>query len=78
VNSLIIHAVSEASHEVTGHTDLVGVPDSSDAGKLSRAGIPSVILRPVHIDRAHAADEFVELDQVRLPTEIYARTILEF
>jgi succinyl-diaminopimelate desuccinylase len=55
---------------VTGHTDLVGVPYSSDADKLSRAGIPSVILRPVLIDRAHAGDDFVELDKVRLPTEI--------
>jgi acetylornithine deacetylase/succinyl-diaminopimelate desuccinylase family protein len=74
----IVHAVSNASQEVAGRTGLVGVPYGSDASKLARAGIPSVILGPGDIDRAHAADEFVELGQVRLAAEIYARTILEF
>jgi acetylornithine deacetylase len=56
----------------------VGVPYGSDASKLARAGIPSIILGPGSIDQAHAADEYVDLDQVALAAEIYARTILEF
>ena len=74
----IVQTVSKASQEMGGRANLVGVPYGSDASKLARAGIPSVIFGPGSIDRAHAADEFVELDQVILATEIYARTILEF
>jgi acetylornithine deacetylase/succinyl-diaminopimelate desuccinylase family protein len=74
----IVQTVSKASQEVAGHASLVGVPYGSDASKLARGGIPSVIFGPGNIDHAHAADEFVELDQVRLAAEIYARTILEF
>jgi acetylornithine deacetylase/succinyl-diaminopimelate desuccinylase family protein len=42
----------------------VGVPFGSDASKLARAGIPSLIFGPGSIDRAHAAVEYVECDQV--------------
>jgi len=41
-----------------------GVPFGSDASKLARAGIPSLIFGPGSIDRAHAAIEYVECDQV--------------
>jgi acetylornithine deacetylase len=74
----IVQVVSKVSQEVTGRSRVVGVPYGSDASKLARAGIPSVILGPGSIDQAHAADEYVELDQVALAAEIYARTILEF
>ncbi len=74
----IVQTVSKASQEVAGCASLEGVPYGSDASKLARAGIPSVIFGPGSIDRAHGADEFVELDQVRLAAEIYTQTILEF
>ena len=61
-----------------GAGSLVGVPYGSDASKLSRAGIPSIILGPGSIDLAHTAEEYVELDQVVLAAEIYTRIILEF
>jgi acetylornithine deacetylase/succinyl-diaminopimelate desuccinylase family protein len=74
----IVQTVSKASQELAGQMRLVGVPYGSDASKLARAGIPSLIFGPGNIDQAHAADEFVDLDQVRLAAEIYARAILEF
>ena len=74
----IVQTVLKASQEVAGRAGLVGVPYGSDASKLARAGIPSVIFGPGSIDLAHAADEFVELDQVGLAAEIFASTILEF
>jgi acetylornithine deacetylase len=61
-----------------GQSRIVGVPYGSDASKLAGAGIPSIILGPGNIDQAHAADEYVDLDQVALAAEFYARTILEF
>jgi acetylornithine deacetylase/succinyl-diaminopimelate desuccinylase-like protein len=74
----IVQTLLKASQAVTGRAGLEGVPYGSDASKLKRAGIPSVIFGPGNIDQAHAAEEFVELDQVRLAAEIYARTILDF
>lgn len=56
----------------------IGVPYGSDASKLARAGIPSIIWGPGSIDQAHSADEHVPLDQVVLAAELYTRTILEF
>ncbi|MEO6742311.1 MAG: M20 family metallopeptidase, partial [Chthoniobacteraceae bacterium] len=43
---------------------LGGVPFGSDASKLSRQGIPSLIIGPGSIDQAHAAVEFVEIAEV--------------
>jgi len=55
-----------------------GVPFGCDASKLSRAGIPSIVFGPGSIDRAHAAVEYVEIDQVERALDFYRRTILAF
>lgn len=54
----------------------IGVPYGSDASKLARIGIPSIVLGPGSIDQAHAAVEFVACDQVEKAREIY-RGIME-
>jgi acetylornithine deacetylase len=58
--------------------ELCGVPFGSDASKLSRQGVPSLVIGPGSIDRAHAAVEFVELDQVERAVEFYREFILRF
>ncbi|MEN3941013.1 M20 family metallopeptidase [Prosthecobacter sp. SYSU 5D2] len=55
-----------------------GVPFGCDASKLSRAGIPSIVFGPGSIDRAHTADEYVELDQVEQAAEFQKRFLLAF
>ena len=50
------------SHGLPG--TVAGVPFGSDASKLTRAGSPTVIFGPGHIEQAHAVDEFVDLDDV--------------
>ncbi|MEQ1858800.1 MAG: M20 family metallopeptidase [Chthoniobacteraceae bacterium] len=57
---------------------LCGVPFACDASKLSRQGIPSIVFGPGSIDRAHTADEYVELDQVGKALEFYRHFILRF
>jgi acetylornithine deacetylase len=74
----IVRVVTNVSQQVRGSSQLVGVPYGSDASKLARAGIPSIILGPGSIDQAHTAEEYVELDQVALAAEIYLRMIMEF
>jgi succinyl-diaminopimelate desuccinylase len=78
VSARIVQVAQSVSQEVRGSSSFIGVPYGSDASKLSRAGIPSIILGPGSIDCAHAAEEYVELAQVALAAEIYARIILEF
>ena len=74
----VVQVASSISQGAGGTGSLTGVPYGSDASKLSRAGIPSIILGPGSIDLAHAAEEYVELDQVVQAAEIYTRIILEF
>lgn len=57
---------------------LCGVPFGSDASKLSRQGIPSLVFGPGSIDHAHAAVEFVDLGEVERAFEFYRSFILRF
>ena len=56
----------------------IGVPFGSDASKLGRAGIPTVIFGPGSIDQAHAAVEYIDLQQVARASEFYRRCVLNF
>jgi acetylornithine deacetylase len=47
-------------------TAIAGVPFGSDATKLTRAGIPTIVFGPGSIEQAHTADEFVALNEVAL------------
>lgn len=55
-----------------------GVSFSCDASKLARAGVPTMVFGPGSIDRAHAAVEYVELDQVVLALEFHKRFLKSF
>jgi acetylornithine deacetylase len=57
---------------------LCGVPYGSDASKLSRQGVPSIVFGPGSIDHAHAAVEFVELAEVEAAVGFYRDFILRF
>ncbi|MGB8170947.1 MAG: M20 family metallopeptidase [Chthoniobacteraceae bacterium] len=57
---------------------LCGVPFGSDASKLSRQGIPSLVFGPGSIDQAHAAVEFVDVAEVERAFEFYRSFILRF
>mgnify|MGYP003345671612 CR=1 FL=1 len=50
----------------------IGVPYGSDASKLSRQGIDSIVFGPGSIDQAHAADEFVPVPELMAAVGRYA------
>jgi acetylornithine deacetylase len=54
----------EILREMGMNGDPAGVPFGSDASKLSRQGVPSLVFGPGSIDRAHGAVEYVEIDEV--------------
>jgi acetylornithine deacetylase len=58
--------------------ELVGVPYGSDASKLSRHGVPTIIFGPGSIDLAHAAVEYVECDHVLQAEEFYRGFLKRF
>ena len=58
--------------------ELCGVPYGSDASKLSRQGVPSLVFGPGSIDHAHAAVEFVDLAEVEAAVDFYREFILRF
>lgn len=53
----------------------IGVPFGCDATKLSRDGIDSIVFGPGSIDQAHAAVEYVEIEQVLRAEEFYRRLL---
>lgn len=62
-----------------GHSDGVcGVPFGSDASKLSRAGVPTIVFGPGSIDQAHSVDEYVELAELEKAAAFYREFILTF
>jgi len=58
--------------------ELVGVPYGSDASKLARHGVPSIIFGPGSIDVAHAAIEYVDCNQVLQAEEFYREFLMRF
>lgn len=65
----------EILREMGLNGDPAGVPFGSDASKLSRQGVPSLVFGPGSIDRAHGAVEYVEIDEV-LKAEAFFREFL--
>jgi acetylornithine deacetylase/succinyl-diaminopimelate desuccinylase-like protein len=50
--------------------ELVGVRYGTDAAAISVAGVPTVVFGPGSIEKAHTADEFIEIDELNLATQI--------
>jgi acetylornithine deacetylase/succinyl-diaminopimelate desuccinylase-like protein len=50
--------------------NVIGVPFGTDAPHYAATGTPTVVFGPGSIDQAHTADEWLDLDQLRLASEI--------
>ena len=49
------------------------MPYGTDAAAIAAAGVPTVVFGPGSIAQAHTADEFIEIDELQLATEIFHR-----
>jgi succinyl-diaminopimelate desuccinylase len=58
---------------VAGRHHAVGVPFGTHASRTCAAGVPSVVFGPGSIARAHTKDEFVEIDELPMASEILFR-----
>lgn len=77
-DSPVVRAASAVLAQMGLDSAPCGVPFGCDASKLSRAGIPAIVFGPGSIDRAHTADEFIELDQVERALEFHQRFLTGF
>jgi acetylornithine deacetylase len=78
VTSRIVESTASILENLGLNAEPVGVPFGSDASKLARVGIPSIVLGPGSIDQAHTADEWVEADAVVVAEKIYEHLIRNF
>jgi len=77
-SSAIVQAAQSVLSGMGENDQPIGVPFGSDASKLGRAGIPTIIFGPGSIDQAHAAVEYIDLQQVARASEFYRRCVLKF
>ena len=71
--------VGEAAAEVLGAPPpFVGVPYGSDLRQFTARGIPCVLFGPRGLERAHAVDERVPVDDVVAVARTIARVLLRF
>ncbi|MCA1963660.1 MAG: M20 family metallopeptidase [Prosthecobacter sp.] len=74
----VVQMATQVLRELGLNPEPCGVPFGCDASKLSRAGIPSIVFGPGSIDRAHTADEYIEIDQVETALEFQRRFLMGF
>lgn len=77
-DAAVVRLAGEAARAAGLPADPIGVPYGSDASKLSRHGIPSIVLGPDSIEQAHSATESVDCGQVRTARLLYADMIRRF
>jgi acetylornithine deacetylase len=77
-DSLVARTAAKVLQRMGMPSDLVGVPYGSDASKLARHGVPSIIFGPGSIDVAHAAVEYVECHHVIQAEEFYRQFLFSF
>jgi len=78
VGEAVVQAAMAVADDLGLPAEPVGVPYGSDASKLSRQGIPSIVFGPGSIDLAHTANESVPLDQVTRARDFYREVVRRF
>ena len=77
-NTKVVEIAQQVLRNMGMDAEVCGVPFGSDARKLSRAGIPTILFGPGSIDQAHSVDEYIEVDQLDRAATFYRQFILNF
>lgn len=77
-NQAVVRVAQKVAEKLALKTEPCGVPFGSDASKFGRAHVPCIIFGPGSIDQAHAAVEYVELDQVDAAFEFYRNFLVDY
>ena len=77
-SSSIVRVATHVLTDLGLNDQPIGVPFGSDASKLGRKGIPTIIFGPGSIDQAHGAIEYIELKQVVQAFDFYRGCLMTF
>ena len=78
VGSPVVHAVASALAAEQLPAPVQGLSAWTDAALLNAAGIPAICFGPGDIALAHAAEEFVPVDEIEKATAVLARVALDW
>lgn len=70
LNGRLSAKLLDSVHRVDGEHRILGVPFGTHASRLAAIGIPAVVFGPGSIDQAHTKDEWIEVRQLLLATDI--------
>ncbi len=73
----LVQKLMPLCREYAGQTEPIGVNYFADTGPFTQAGITSVLFGAGDIAQAHTADEYLDLDQLFLATEIMLTLLTE-
>jgi acetylornithine deacetylase len=74
-DSEVVQVSLAAVRKVRGRAVPVGVPYGTDASKLAKAGLPSVVLGPGDIAQAHTVDEWIDVAELERAVEVYVELV---
>ncbi len=77
-NEVIVKTACASCDQILGGHKIEAMYGSCDASKLSKNGIPSIVLGPGSMGKAHTNDEFVPIDELIAASEIYAQICADF
>lgn len=69
----LVGRLGAAIDDVRGRHLVEVVPYGTDASTLAGAGVPSVVFGPGNIDQAHTCDEWIDLAEVEVASEVLFR-----
>lgn len=67
----VVQLMGEAIGKTGAAPRLMGVNWCSDASAFAEGGIPTIVFGPGSVEQAHAAVEYVVLDELRQTVDIY-------
>jgi len=73
VDAPVVRALSRALKDYGLPVRVTGMSAWTDAALLNAAGIPAICFGPGDMGLAHAAEEFIEIDQIEPATEVLTR-----
>ncbi|WP_394297933.1 M20/M25/M40 family metallo-hydrolase [Gordoniibacillus kamchatkensis] len=73
-----VATLSHIAGQYQAGSGVIGAPYGSDASKLTRVDVPTVVFGPGDITQAHTHDEWVDLEQVAEAAAILVHTALHY